>query len=101
MKLGKKPLEILEILPSRIHGKTQDSSNFIAIQEAIMSQYRLKILETITTEYVDLSSSLNLMLKIDNNEIPAPQSIFRFKPNSKSACQFNNLANELNWLIQS
>ncbi|WJI25317.1 AAA family ATPase [Thermosynechococcus sp. B0] len=101
VKLGKKPLDIVGILPSKIHGRTRNSSKFIAVQEAITNKYPLKILETIITECVDLSSSLNRVITVGDSEIPAPQSIFRFKPNSNSAREFNDLVDELNWITQS
>lgn len=98
--LGKNQLKIVGILPSKIHGQTCNSLRFRNLQEKIASKYNLRIMETIIKESADLANSLHRVVIIDNEEIPEPQSIFKYKQNSDSASQFENLAQELIWLTR-
>lgn len=97
-KFGKNQLQIVGVLPSKIHGRTCNSLGFRNLQEKIANKYDLRIMETIIKENADLAHSLHRVVTIDGDEIPEPQSIFKYDRNSDSARQFKNLAEELIWL---
>ncbi len=93
---GKKPTELLGILPSKIMTNARYRQYTLPGQkQAITEKYDLPIMETMISELTALSACGNYTIMMDDVEIPAPRSIFEHEADSPSAEEFNALADEV------
>jgi chromosome partitioning protein len=93
---GKKPLQILGVLPSKI--PTHHAYKQRALPKhinAIREKYSLPLMETIIYERVDLSACSHQTFEDDGLSVPDPKSIFLYKPNSDAAREFEALGAEV------
>ena len=95
-QIGKKPLEILGILPCKI------SPNLKFVQyslpkrrEAIPKRYGLEIMDSVIYEREDLAKCAELFKIVGNMEIADPISVLDFKPDCTSSQEFEMLAEEV------
>lgn len=95
-QIGKKPLEILGVLPCKI------SSNNKFVQyslpkrrEAIPKRYGLEIMDSVIYEREDLAKCAELFKIVGNMEIADPISVLDFKPDCTSSQEFEMLAEEV------
>ena len=95
-QIGKKPLEILGILPCKI----SSNSKFVQYslpkrREAIPKRYGLEIMDSVIYEREDLAKCAELFKIVGNMEIADPISVLDFKPDCTSSQEFEMLAEEV------
>ncbi|MCC3606413.1 MAG: AAA family ATPase [Microcoleus sp. PH2017_29_MFU_D_A] len=95
-QIGKKPLEILGILPCKI----SPNPKFVQYslpkrREAIPKRYGLEIMDSVIYEREDLAKCAELFKIVGNMEIADPISVLDFKPDCTSSQEFEMLAEEV------
>lgn len=98
--LGKPPLKILGVLPSKISTHAQYLKHTYPKQkEVIPNKYQLPLMETTISERMALSRCINQTIMMGDLELPAPQSIIDYANNQTdagvSASEFEALAIEV------
>lgn len=96
--IGKKPLQLLGVLPSKVSANSKALQyTFPRQKEAVINRYQLPVMESIIFERTPLSSSFNNTVTVGDFEIPDPKSIFTFnhKDAGQSADDFEALATEV------
>ncbi|WAL58276.1 ParA family protein [Thermocoleostomius sinensis] len=94
--IGKHPLEVLGVLPSKVLTNNRYLTHVFPRQrEAVVQRYGLSVLNTVIYERIALSNCVNKTLTMGSLEIPDPKSIFEFDSNSDSVKEFRNLSNEV------
>lgn len=98
--LGKPPLEILGVLPSKISTNNKYLEHtFPKQRKVIPERYKLPLMDNMISERVALSHCINQTLPVGNLDIPDPKSIIEYaKDNSTadiSAAEFEALAIEV------
>ena len=98
--LGKPPLSIMGVLPSKISTNPQYlKSNFNKHKIVITERYELPLMDSVIFERTALSACINKTITLGNMEIPDPKSIFDYPKNESSANQaaaeFESLAIEV------
>jgi len=98
--LGKEPLKILGVLPSKISTNAQYLRfNFPKQKQVIPDKYGLPLMESTISERMPLSRCINQSFPVGDLEIPAPQSIMDYAENQGdagvSAAEFEALALEV------
>ncbi|WP_448562898.1 AAA family ATPase [Trichothermofontia sp.] len=96
MSIGKDELKILGVLPSKINTNPKYLANtFPKQKQSVIDKYGLPVFDTIISERVTLSRCADATVTVGDLEIPNPQSIFKYDPNSPSAQEFEVLAKEV------
>jgi cellulose biosynthesis protein BcsQ len=98
--MGKKPINIMGVLPSKISSNNQYLKHtFPRHRDVIPKRYELPLMENMITERTALSHCIHRTIVIGNLEIPDPKSIFDFanyeSSASQSAVEFEALAIEV------
>lgn len=94
--IGKQPLEVLGVLPSKVLTNTRYLEHVFPRQrEAVVQRYALPVLNTVIYERIALSNCVNKTLTMGSLEIPDPKSIFEFDGDSDSVKEFRNLSYEV------
>ncbi|MEA5514044.1 AAA family ATPase [Nodularia sp. UHCC 0506] len=98
--LGKAPLIIMGVLPSKISTNAQYlKHNFFKHKSVINDRYDFPLMDSIISERTALSACINRTIIIGNLEIPDPKSILDFAKNESSAniaaAEFESLAIEV------
>ncbi|MBC1189394.1 AAA family ATPase [Microcystis aeruginosa CS-558/01A06] len=98
--LGKEPIKILGVLPSKISTNAQYLRfNFPKQKQVIPDKYGLPLMESTISERMPLSRCINQSVPVGDLEIPAPQSIMDYAENQGdagvSAAEFEALAIEV------
>jgi cellulose biosynthesis protein BcsQ len=98
--LGKEPLKILGVLPSKISTHAQYLKyNFPKQKQVIPDKYNLPLMESTISERMPLSRCINQYVTVGDLEIPAPQSIIDYAEHQAdagvSAAEFEALALEV------
>lgn len=98
--LGRKPLNILGVLPSKIGTNSGFlKSTFPKQRDAVRRKYELPVFESVIYERIALSHCLFQSVTVGDLEIPEPQSIFDYSksnPNGRqSAHEFEEFAAEV------
>ncbi|MTJ14509.1 AAA family ATPase [Anabaena sp. UHCC 0187] len=98
--MGKPPIQIMGVLPSKISSNTQYlRHSFPRHRDLIPERYELPLMDNMITERAALSHCINKNLIVGNLEIPDPKSIFDFakyeSSASASAFEFESLALEV------
>ena len=94
--LNRNSINILGVLPSKILTNANYIKSTLPKQEkAIQDRYGLPVFETRIFQREDLSKSLDNFITVADLQVPDPKSIFDFKPDSISAAEFEELANEV------
>lgn len=94
--IGKQPLEVLGVLPSKVLTNTRYLEHVFPKQrEAVVQRYALPVLNTVIYERIALSNCVNKTLTMGSLEIPDPKSIFEFDGDSDSVKEFRNLSYEV------
>ena len=99
-QLGRKPLQVLGVLPSKISTNAKFLEKTFEKQKiSITDHYQMSVMETIIHERVALSHCVNKTLIVGDLEVPDPKSIFSYAKSDKtadpSAMEFENLASEV------
>jgi cellulose biosynthesis protein BcsQ len=94
--IGKNPISILGVLPSKISTHAQFIKHtFPKQRSAVQERYGLSLMDSIIFERTALSHCVNQTILIGELEIPDPKSIFEFEIDSPSAQEFEALAQEV------
>jgi chromosome partitioning protein len=98
--VGKQPIQILGVLPSKISTNTKFlEATFPKQRSTILNHYDLPLMSSIIFERVALSHCLNQTLTVGDMELPDPKSIFEHAEDNASARQsadeFESLAKEV------
>ncbi len=100
--IGKAPLHVLGVLPSKVMTNTRYLEHVFPRQrETALQRYGFPIFETVIYERVVLSHCINQTLTMGRLEIPDPKSIFEFDRDSDSVKEFRNLTNEIQQKIEA
>ncbi|PZV13695.1 MAG: chromosome partitioning protein ParA [Pseudanabaena sp.] len=89
-------IKILGVLPSKILTNANYIKATLPKQEKIIEdRYGFPVFETRIFQREDLSRAIDNFVIESDRQIPDPKSIFDFKPDSMSAAEFEELANEV------
>jgi len=94
--INKPPLEILGVVPCKIptHGKFLQYT-LPRHLEIVPERYGFNVMDTVIYQREELSKCIEQSQVVGNTEIPAPLSVFDYKPNGDSAKEFESLAIEV------
>jgi cellulose biosynthesis protein BcsQ len=99
--MGRKAIEILGVLASKVATHAKFVEHTLPKMEAIIEErYGFRLLRTRIYERRDVSLAIERMLEVGDLDIPNPQSVLDFKPDSASAQEFEDLAKEVLVLIR-
>ena len=94
--ISRSPINILGVLPSKILTNANYIKATLPKQEKVVQdRYGFPVLETRIFQREDLSRAIDNFVMEGDRQIPDPKSIFDFKPDSMSAAEFEELANEI------
>ncbi|HBC40390.1 MAG TPA: chromosome partitioning protein ParA [Pseudanabaena sp.] len=94
--INKPAIEVLGVLPSKILTNANYIKATLPKQEKVVEdRYGFPVLETRIFQREDLSRAIDNFIFEGDHQIPDPKSIFDFKPDSISAAEFEELANEV------
>ncbi|WP_271252931.1 AAA family ATPase [Pseudanabaena sp. Chao 1811] len=94
--INKPAIEVLGVLPSKILTNANYIKSTLPKQEKVVEErYGFPVLETRIFQREDLSRAIDNFIFEGDRQIPDPKSIFDFKPDSISAAEFEELANEV------
>lgn len=94
--INKSAIEVLGVLPSKILTNANYIKATLPKQEKVVTErYGFPVLETRIFQREDLSRAIDNFIFEGDRQIPDPKSIFDFKPDSISAAEFEELANEV------
>jgi chromosome partitioning protein len=89
-------IKVMGVLPSKILTTASYIKSTLPKQEKVVTErYGFPVLETRIFQREDLSRALDNFVMEGDRQIPDPKSIFDFKPDSMSAAEFEELANEV------
>jgi cellulose biosynthesis protein BcsQ len=98
--IGKEPIGVLGVLPSKINTAAKFVEHTLPRMEAVIEkEYGFSLLKSRIFERRDLSAAIERTMAVGDLEVPNPTSIFDYKPYSQSAEEFENLAKEVLSLI--
>jgi len=94
--IGKSPLNVLGVLPSKILTNNRYLTYaFPRQKENVIKYHGFSVLETIIYERVALSNCVNQTIPVGMIDIPDPKSIFEFDRDCDSVKEFRNLSYEV------
>lgn len=94
--INKPAIAVLGVLPSKILTNANYIKATLPKQEKVVEErYGFPMLETRIFQREDLSRAIDNFIFEGDRQIPDPKSIFDFKPDSISAAEFEELANEV------
>ena len=94
--INKSAIAVLGVLPSKILTNANYIKATLPKQEKVVTErYGFPVLETRIFQREDLSRAIDNFIFEGDRQIPDPKSIFDFKPDSISAAEFEELANEV------
>ncbi|MBS0017873.1 MAG: ParA family protein [Arthrospira sp. SH-MAG29] len=94
--IGKNYLKILGILPSKISTNSRFFNYVFPKQkESLLNSHNLPIMNSIIFERTVLSQCTNQTITMGDLEIPDPQSVLEFAPDSPAAMEFVQLTEEV------
>ncbi|MEA5476358.1 AAA family ATPase [Pseudanabaena galeata UHCC 0370] len=94
--INKPAIAVLGVLPSKILTNANYIKATLPKQEKVVEErYGFPVLETRIFQREDLSRAIDNFIFEGDRQIPDPKSIFDFKPDSISAAEFEELANEV------
>ena len=89
-------IKVMGVLPSKILTIPSYIKSTLPKQEKVVTErYGFPVLETRIFQREDLSRAIDNFVMEGDRQIPDPKSIFDFKPDSMSAAEFEELANEV------
>jgi chromosome partitioning protein len=99
--LGRSPLEILGVLPSKIQTNAKFVQSTLPRMLAIVEErYGFRLLQSRIFERREVSAAIEHSLEVGDLDIPDPRSVMDFKPDSQSAQEFEDLAKEVLGLVR-
>lgn len=99
-QMGQDALKVLGVVPSKI-ATAHRFVEFVLpkMEQTVQERYGFPVLKSRIFDRRDVSAAIERTLEVGDLDIPDPQSIFDFKPKSKSADEFEALAQEVMGLI--
>ncbi|TAG85955.1 MAG: ParA family protein [Oscillatoriales cyanobacterium] len=95
-QIGKNPLQVLGVLPSKISTNTKFVQYSLPRRRDIIpKRYGMEIMESVIYERDDLAKCAEQTQMVGDMEIADPISVLDFKPDSYSAQEFEELAREV------
>jgi cellulose biosynthesis protein BcsQ len=95
-QIGKSPLKIIGVLPSKISTNTKFVRYTLPKRlQTIQERYGLSVMDTVIFEREDLAKCTEQIQEVGGIEIPDPISVFEYKPDSEAAHEFEMLAKEV------
>lgn len=93
---GRSKLEVLGVLPSKIatHARFVDYT-LPKMEKKVEERYGYKLLNSRIYDRRDASAAIEKTIVVGDLDIPDPQSVLDFKPDSASALEFRRLAEEV------
>lgn len=99
--LGRKPLEILGVLASKVATFPKFVEHTLPKMESLIeSRYGFRMLKTRIFERREVSTAIENSLEVGDLDIPNPKSVLDFKADSQSAQEFESLAKEVLVMIR-
>ncbi len=99
--MGRSALEILGVLASKVATHAKFVQHTLPRMEAIIEErYDFRLLSTRIYERRDVSLAIERTIEVGDLDIPNPQSVLDFRPDSQSAQEFEDLAKEVLVLIR-
>jgi cellulose biosynthesis protein BcsQ len=93
---GRTTLEVLGILPSKIATHARFVEHTLPkMEKTVEERYGYKVLNSRIYERRDASAAIEKTIVVGDLDIPDPQSVLDFKPDSASALEFKRLAEEI------
>jgi cellulose biosynthesis protein BcsQ len=89
------PIQVLGVLPSKIGTNPRFREHSLPRRLEAVKKYGFPIFESTIFERDDLAKALEKVTIEGNFDIPDPQSVLDFKPDSESAREFEDLADEV------
>lgn len=100
--LGKKSLQVLGVLPSKVSTSPRFVQHTLPkMEEIVENRYGYPLLKSRIFERRDISAAIENTVQIGDLDIPNPRSVLDYKPDSKSAGEFEALVQEIMQLIGS
>jgi len=98
--IGKEPVKILGVLPSKI-GTHDRFVKYVLpkMEQIVIERYGFPLMKSRIFERRDISAAVERTIEVGELDIPDPRSILDHKPDSQSAEEFENLAKEVLDLI--
>jgi chromosome partitioning protein len=94
--LGKKPLELLGVLASKISTNSRFIEFTFPKQRAVISnRYEMPLMESVIYDRTALSESFNKIVIVGEMEYPDPKSIFKYADEVKSTAQVSAMEFEI------
>ncbi|MGI0495060.1 AAA family ATPase [Alkalinema pantanalense CENA528] len=94
--MNRQPIAVLGVLASKVNTADRFIKYTLPKMEKIVEErYQFPLLKTRIYERRDLSAALERVVALGEMDIPDPQSIFDYKPNSVSAEEFEALTKEI------
>ncbi len=94
--INREPIELLGVLASKIlYNSRFRQSTLRKRMQAVEERYRVEMMESIIFERDEVAKCSEDTKIVEGVEIPDPRSVLDFKPESKSAQEFNDLASEI------
>lgn len=94
--IGKEPLKVLGVLPSKIATNSRFLEYVFPKQrQVIMDRYQFPLMESVIYDRVALSHCMDKTILVGDLQIPDPKSVLEFAPDSQSAAEFELLAKEV------
>lgn len=98
--LGRQPINVMGVLPSKISTNSQAfNKTFPRQKETIVKHYKFPVMDSIIFDRTALSHCLNRTISVGDLEVPEPKSILDFAEKhsdaNKSAGEFEALATEV------
>lgn len=98
--IGKEPVKLLGVLPSKIGTHDRFIKHVLPkMEQIVMERYGFPLMKSRIFERRDLSAAVERTIEVGELDIPDPRSILDHKPDSQSAEEFENLAQEVLDLI--
>lgn len=94
--VNKPPIEVLGVLPCKISTNSKFVQATLPKRKAVIpARYGFEVMNTDIFEREDLAKCAEQTRTVGDLEIPDPQSVLDFKPDSPSAQEFEKLADEV------
>ncbi len=94
--IGKSPIEVLGVLSSKISTNSKFVQSTLPKRKAVIpDRYGFKVLDAVIFEREDLAKCAERTQTVGDLEVPDPQSVLDFKPDSASSQEFEKLATEV------
>lgn len=94
--MARAPIDLLGVLPTKISTHARFVQYSLPVRRKVVEErYGVRLMQAQIFEREDLAKATEMTEFDGLTEVPAPRSIFDFKPDSAAAAEFEALANEV------